>query len=180
MSERGETTLSDDKFPREVFPRIILALWAIWFLYQLNSLILNPAFRSSDKTVFDWTYIGATVCGTLGVIGITGWLAYRLFRRPRTVTAVWFIILSLLLLWKFCIANLLVFMSPQMGEHTFFESIPLWWSFVNSHPLRTFEQLFYPIFILMSLVYWPFYCGKRKLLAPVSPAPSVTISSQGP
>jgi hypothetical protein len=176
-NEPGEITSPDDKFPRELFPRVILVLWAIWFLYQLNSLILNPAFRSADKTLFHWTYISATVFGTLGFIGITGWLAYRLFRRPRTVTAVWFIILSLLLLWKFCIANIFAFMSPKMGEHTLFESIALWWSFVTSHPLRTVEQLFYPIFILICLVYWPFYCGKRKLPAPPSPIPSTPVST---
>lgn len=158
------TSLEDSKYPRELFPRIILVLWAVWFLYQFICLLQNPTVRPSHaRTAYQWHMVIGSALGGPFFVGVTGWLAFRLFARPRMVTATWFILFCLILLWKFWIGPILIHTFEKWGDHTLIDAIGRWWSSSTVNLRSALEFLGAPILLLISLLYWPFYCGKRKL-----------------
>jgi hypothetical protein len=136
-------------------PKIVLSGWCLWVLYRLAVFFTDSIPRSAGAT--DW---GAAIGGVL-VPAIGCWLAWRLYARPRRGLAIWFTLVCLILLWKFCLASIMFRMFPSMGGLTLSGAIAAWWSLAASSLISAAMTVFSLGLIIFSLAYWPAYCLKR-------------------
>ena len=143
---------------RKITPKILLGGWSLWIVYRLIMFCTDPIWRSGGGPMM-WS----GPIGMLAVPALGGWLAWRLYLRPRRSTAIWFAVLCVLLLWKFCFGDIAFRMLPAMGSHTFGGAVAAWWSLVTSSLLSAVATVFSLPLVLFSIFFWPAYCLRQQL-----------------
>jgi hypothetical protein len=142
---------------RKLTPKIVLAGWCLLVLYRLVVYVMGSVWPSYASSPF-WVFRAGAVL----VPGIGGWLAWRLYVRPRRSVAVWFVVFCLLLFWKLCLSEIVFRMHPAMGGYRFGGAVAAWWDLVTSNLVRATTTMLSLALVLFSLVYWPRYCMRGK------------------
>ena len=146
-----------------VLPKIFLSLWVIWFVSQVLVYIIEIPWGKLPSGAYAYGMtLGISFGGPL-LIGLAGWLGWELYQQHRLNTAVWFIVLCLILIWKYWIGGILGFMLPVMGSHTFGEAVSIWWSRSIARVSVALGSFLPPLLLLVSVFYWPGYCRRRKM-----------------
>jgi hypothetical protein len=144
--------------PRPRLAKIVLSAWCLWVLYRLIVFFTDSISRHRNSWV-DWSVpFGAVLVPAIGC-----WLAWRLYARPRRGLAVWFVVVCLILLWKFCFGMIVFQMLPSMGGLTFSAAVAAWWSLTTSSLISAAMTVFSLALILFSTAYWPVYCLRRRV-----------------
>jgi hypothetical protein len=139
--------------------KVFFGAWAVWLLYQLVRLATSYVWTRPGVGSYEYgmAFGGATT------VGLGGWLAWRLYCRPRRSTSIWFAIICVILVWKFCVADILLFMHPALGGYTFSGAVAHWWLRIFSSVRVALASLLPIPLLAVSLTYWPIYCRKRKV-----------------
>lgn len=148
-----------------ILNRAVFTAWCVWFAYQIFFLatqpIWNPSWRRSIHSSSEW---GAAVGGAFEgpvLIGIAAWLAWRLYvRPPRLSLTIWFLVICALLIWKYWVSAILLFMLPAFGGSSLLGAVAQWWSASTSTLDTALVMLLPPPFLIFSMIYWPIYCRR--------------------
>ena len=143
-------------------PFAFLSVWVLWALYQLAWSIAAAPWRSNPG---DWPSQGTaygTAFGGFFLVSAGASLAWLLLREPNRGLRVCFMAVNVVLLWKFWIGAILVYMHPIMGGHSLPGAAGEWFKHATSSVRGVLATLLPPALILVSMVFWPTYCNTRN------------------
>ena len=144
---------------------VVLAGWGLWVLYGLV-LLFVALTRHLGGDRYSWAahdrYYWAAHIGSALIPALGGWLAWRLYLRPRPALAIWFVLVCLLLLWKFFIGYTIVKLLTTPG-HSLGGAIAVWWRTVAAaNAFSAIAHILVLALLLFSMACWPALCLKHR------------------
>jgi hypothetical protein len=167
--------------PSSALNTAVAIAWCIFFGYQLSWIATQDiwvALRAPSLSPTEWGMAFGTVLGGPGLAIIAGLLAWRLYQKPRLSTSTWLIVVCLILLGRFWIGHIVLLMASRYGGHTFLGAIYKWWLMSTSSFGRALPSFGVPVFLLFSIVYWPFYCSRVERPAPPQVPAAESVASR--
>jgi hypothetical protein len=137
---------------------IVLIAWCGWFARELGMLAASKIWDIQFSVDHDTSVKIGVSFGNPLLVGLGGWFALRLYDQPKRSRAIPFILVCLVLLWKYSLANIVFPMLPQFGGLTLTQAMDRWWSFSTSSLGRMIASILIPGFLVFSIGYWPVYC----------------------
>lgn len=147
---------------KKLAPKILVSCWGVWFVYLIARLFIERHWGSSQLIADHGTPYAMSFDCPL-VVAITSTVAWRLHQRPRNTTAIAFLVFCAILIWKFWIGSIVMWMHPSMGGHTLNQAFSQWWSHGTTNTRLTLATLLPPVLVLFSVFYWPNHCRQKSM-----------------